>query len=197
MDNLKIINKYPILTKVKQIDSNSVLLKFSNHQYFDLEEDVYELIIFGNEIIKYIDHIKEYNLNTPTVVVDTITELDFFIGNMDEDPDWGDWNSVISITFEKYEGKFSKKTQEDWDNQLMYLIGDQVRTKSFQSVTNKEFKNQKYEEIKKMMDSVYIESHIKTNLNNLLDKIQNLNDGIFYSVFMDRFNSIKDITNKK
>lgn len=109
MDNLKIINKYPILTKVKQIDSNSVLLKFSNHQYFDLEEDVYELIIFGNEIIKYIDHIKEYNLNTPTVVVDTITELDFFIGNMDEDPDWGDWNSVISITFEKYDGKFSKK----------------------------------------------------------------------------------------
>lgn len=193
MDNLKIINKYSVLTEIKQIDSNSVLLKFSNHQYFDLEEDIYELIIFGNEIIKYIDCIKEYNLNTPTVVVDTITELDFFVGNMDEDPDWGDWNSVVSIAFEKYNGKFSKKTQEDWDNELMYLIGDQVRTKAFQSVANKEFRNQKYEEIRKMMDNVYIEPHIKTNLNNLLDKIHNLNDGFFYSVFMDKFNSIKDI----
>jgi len=193
MDNRKIVNKYPILTEVKQIDINSILLKFSNHQYFDTGEDVYELVIFGNDISKNIDRIKEHNLNSPTVIVDTIVELDIFIGNMDESPDWGDWNNSLSINFEKYDGKFSKKTQEDWDNELMYLIGDQVRTKAFQTVTNKEFRSQKHDEIRKIMDNVYIEPHIKINLNNLLDKIQNLDDGIFYSVFMDRFNSIKDI----
>ncbi|MPT30265.1 MAG: hypothetical protein E2600_01075 [Chryseobacterium sp.] len=66
-----------------------------------------------------IDLIKEYNLNTETVIVDELNELDFFVGNMDESPDWGDWNGHFSITFERYSGQFSEKTQEDWENEVM------------------------------------------------------------------------------
>lgn len=50
MKSLKIINKYPVLTDVKKIDDNSIVLKFRNYQYFDLENVIYELNIFGNEV---------------------------------------------------------------------------------------------------------------------------------------------------
>ncbi|WP_102981503.1 hypothetical protein [Chryseobacterium scophthalmum] len=187
MKTLKIVNKYPILTDVKKIDDNSIVLKFSNHQYFDLENNIYELNIFGNEVAKSIDLIKKYNLNTETVIVDEINELDFFVGNMDESPDWGDWNGHFSITFEKYIGKYSEKTQEDWENELMFLIGDQVRTKAFQSVTAIEFRTTKFEQTKKMIAENQIEPKIQDNLMLLLDKIQNLDDGEFYNIFMNGY----------
>lgn len=185
MNNFKIINKYPVLTDVKKIDDNSIVLKFSNHQYFDLENDIYELIIFGNEVAKNIDLIKEYNLNTETVIVDEIKELDFFVGNINESPDWGDWNGNFSIAFEKYSGTFSEKTQEDWRNALMYLIGDQVRTKAFQSVTDVEFRSTKFEQTKKIIIENQIAPEIQDNLISLLNKIQNLDDAEFYNIFMN------------
>jgi len=187
MNNLKIINKYPVLTDVKKIDDNSIVLKFSKHQYFDLENDIYELKIFGNGVAKSIDLIKEYNLNTETVIVDEINELDFFVGNINESPDWGDWNGHFSITFEKYSGKFSEKTQEDWENELMYVIGDQVRTKAFQSVANVEFRNTKLEQTKRMITENQIPPKIQNNLILLLNKIRNLDDGEFYNIFISGY----------
>ncbi|REC60798.1 hypothetical protein DRF65_18500 [Chryseobacterium pennae] len=170
----------------KKIDDNLIVLKFSNHQYFDLENDIYELNIFGNEVAKSIDLIKKYNLNTETVIVDEINELDFFVGNMDESPDWGDWNGNFSMTFERYSGQFSEKTQEDWENELMFLIGDQVRTKAFQSVIDVKFRSAKFEQTKKMIIENQIEPKIQDNLILLLNKIQNLDDGEFYHTFMNR-----------
>lgn len=185
MNNLNIVNKYPILTEVSKMDDDSILLKFSKHQYFDLEEDIYELKIVGNGIAKSMDLIQEYNLNTETVVVDETSELAFFVGNMNESPDWGDWNGHFSIPFEKYSGSFSKKTQEDWNNELMYLISDQVRTKSFQSVTDPEFRNTKFQELKKLIEENEIEPKVKEDLILLLNKIHSLDDGKFYDLFMN------------
>ncbi len=178
MNNLKIMNKYPVLTDVKKIDDNSIVLKFSN-QYF--ENDIYELKIFGNRVVKCIDLIKEYHLNTETVIVDEISELDFFVGNMNESEDW---NGHFSITFEKYSGKFFETTQEDWERGLMYLIRDQVGTKAFQLVTDVEFRNTIFEQIKKYITKCQIVPEIQDYLSSLLNKIQNLDDAGLYNVFM-------------
>ncbi|MBW1654579.1 hypothetical protein [Flavobacterium quisquiliarum] len=51
---------------------------------------------------KNIELINEYHLNFPTVIVDD-GELTFYSGYLDESPDWGDWTSAFSLSFEKYD----------------------------------------------------------------------------------------------
>ena len=184
MNTLKIANQYSILTEVQKIDDNTILLKFQKNQYFDIEDDIYELTIHGNEIAKETEQIEYYYLNAPTVIVDETNCLDFYIGNMDEHPDWGDWNLHLSISFEKYSGKFSDKTEEDWKNELKYIISDQVRTKAFQTVTNQEFRDSKYLQTKKIIEDAQIDQKIKQELMSKLDKIQSFDDYAFYNIFM-------------
>lgn len=184
MNKLKILNQYSVMTEVQKINNNSILLKFQKSQYFDIEDDIYELTIQGNEIAKNIEQIKYYHLDSPTVIVDETGYLEFFTGNLDEDPDWGDWNLHLEIGFEKYGGRFSKKTNEDWKNELKYIISDQVKTKAFQTVTNFEFRNAKYLQTKKMIEDAQINQEIKEELMLLLEKIQSFDDYKFYNIFM-------------
>ncbi len=184
MHALKIINQYSVMTEVQKIDENKILLKFQNSQYFDIEEEIYELTIQGNEIAKNIEQIKYDHLDSPTVIVDEINYLDFYSGNLDEHPDWGDWNLHLSIGFEQYSGKFSKKTSEDWKNELKYIISDQVNTEAFQRVTSFDFRNTKYLQTKKMIEDAEIDPKIKDELMSALHKIQSFDDSKFYSIFM-------------
>ena len=184
MNKLKIVNQYSVMTEVQKIDDDSIRLKFQKSQDFDTEDDIYELTIQGNEIAKNIELIKHYHLDSPTVIVDETNCLEFFTGNLDESPDWGDWNSHFSIEFEKYSGMFSNKSEEDWKNELKYIISDQVRTKAFQTVTNFEFRNVKYLQTKKMIEDAQIDQKIKEELMLLLEKIQSFDDYKFYNIFM-------------
>ncbi|AYN04053.1 hypothetical protein [Flavobacterium sp. 140616W15] len=99
---MKIINKYPILAEVQQLDENSILLKFVDYNRIGRNENVFVLKIIRKDIARSINLINECHLNYPTVVVDD-GELTFYNGNMDESPDWGDWTSSFGLTYEKYE----------------------------------------------------------------------------------------------
>ena len=106
---MKIINEYAVLTEVKKIDSNSILLKFKEEDYVGAPKNVFTLKIFGKDIPKYTELIKEELLNDFTAVEDQEIELIFHRGNIYESPDWGDWMSPFSIPFEKYETEFIDK----------------------------------------------------------------------------------------
>ncbi|NWL01736.1 hypothetical protein DM790_12980 [Flavobacterium collinsii] len=99
---MKIINKYPILTEVRKIDENSISLKFIDKYNNDQNKNVCILEIIGKDMAKNIELINEYHLNFPTVIVDD-GELTFYSGYLDESPDWGDWTSAFSLSFEKYD----------------------------------------------------------------------------------------------
>lgn len=95
-----------MLTEVEKVDEDSILLKFRENNYVGAREDVFALRIFGKDISKKIDLIKEYHLNDFTAVEDEKIELTFHRGNINESPDWGDWISAFSLPFEKYEAEF-------------------------------------------------------------------------------------------
>ncbi|HEY1038180.1 MAG TPA: hypothetical protein VGF30_02170 [Bacteroidia bacterium] len=101
---MKIISKYPLLTDVKKIDEDTIVLEFRNNQ--GVKGDLFVLKIIGTGISKKIELIKEYHLNVETVIEDEDTELIFYVGNLNESPDWGDWGSFFSLPFDKYEGTF-------------------------------------------------------------------------------------------
>jgi len=99
---MKIINKYPILAEVRKIDEDSILLKFIDKYLNVQNENVFMLQITGKDMAKNISLIIEYHLNFPTVIVDD-GELTFYSGDLNESPDWGDWTSAFSLSFEKYD----------------------------------------------------------------------------------------------
>ncbi|MGF2413803.1 MAG: hypothetical protein ACQUYJ_15835, partial [Ferruginibacter sp.] len=186
-ENTVIINKYSILTDVQKVNENAILLKFSSNQYFDTKEEIYGLNIWGENISQSISLIKEQHLNTPTVVIDEISELTFYSGNLDESPDWGDWMSDFSLSFDSYEGDFMLKTQEDWDNELLYLIGDRVRTAAFQSKIDSEFRKLTTKQMLYLINDAQIVSAVRKKLAALLSKLNELDDYSFYSLFIDNY----------
>ncbi|MFT3679919.1 MAG: hypothetical protein QM791_06580 [Ferruginibacter sp.] len=187
MQNFKPLNKYPILTAADALTEHSIALKFTADQYFDTREDIFILTITGNNIAQSIELIKEHNLNTETVVVDDTTELTFYIGNMNESPDWGDWTSYFSLNFEQYTGEFAAKTQKDWNDELIYLLANQVKTKAFRAVTEPAFREQKSDEIKKLLNTAQLNTAVKEKLSVLLNKINALDSSDFYNIFLKNY----------
>lgn len=127
---MEIINQYNILQSVKEIDRNTISIIFCEAEGLDWGKDAYQLTINGHHIADNIKMIKEFHLNSPTVILEELGELQFYHGYMDE---LGTWFSDFGLPFTAYSGKFVTKEQEDWDNQLLYSISDSVRTTAFQS----------------------------------------------------------------
>jgi len=200
MENLKIVNKYSILTDI-QIVEECLLLKFTDSQYFDTGEDIYFVKIFGQNLSEKAELLKVDHLNAPTVIVEEFGELAVYRGNLDESPDWGDWTNSLSLDFESYEGKFIDKTQEDWDNELIYLLGDKVRTKAFQSTVDSDFRKLATRQIQSFIDNSQIRNDIKENLSALLNRIDGLDDESYYGLLLNEENILNknfylDLSNK-
>ena len=179
---MNIVNKYGILISVKKINAQTIVLKFCQEQYFDLGQDVYELTIHGERMGERVASMEEF-LNWPLAIVQEGRNFDFY----EEDISFinEDWSTGMGFPVDAYEEQFTTKTQEDWEKQLLHLIGYQVKQEAFQSITNQVFRNKQSTTLKKEIKRSPIPSNIKPQLNALLEKIHNLDTGHFHNVFMN------------
>ncbi len=181
---MKVLNELPILVEVAGTNENAIRLKFVSTQYFDTDKYIFILNISGNNISQNIGSVKDRHLNTPTVVVDEVAEVEFYSGYLDESPDWGDWTSGISIAFTSYSGEFTLKTQEDWNNELVYVLGDRVRTAAFQSTIDSGFRESTAKQMLDLIKKARISEEVKERLASLLSKLNELDDCTFYNMFI-------------
>lgn len=174
-----------MLKDVSALNKNCILLKFQKAECFDIESDIYTLSIFGEDISKRIEEIKEAHLNISTVVVEQEQEFALYVGNLDEDPDWGDWWASVFLNFDKYEERFVTKTKEDWNDELISLVKERMVNKAFQSVTDLEFRKITSQNIQKITSNARLDENTKNHLRNQLNKIDNLTYGFYYEILMN------------
>ncbi|MGE6221233.1 hypothetical protein ACQKCH_15510 [Nubsella zeaxanthinifaciens] len=181
MNDYKIVNKREILVDVVQLTSDSVLLKFDYYSGFNSSKDIYVLTLYQKDIFHSIRTIRDEYLYGSIVIVEEDNELWFHKGKADEVEDW---NCSFITSFDKYEEFFVEKTGVDYNNELLFNIGNAVRTKAFQSVMNSDFLDDLVLKIGMQIDRAVLDSKERDRLKNVLLKARNLDEYTFFSAFM-------------
>ena len=92
--------------------------------------------------------------------------------------------ATLVHTADKDYKKLSEETLNSWCGDLIDSISEQVRTTAFQAATDPFFRNSTVKQLKDRIEQYPIPPMVKTSLNALLDKIQNLEVETFYEVFV-------------
>jgi hypothetical protein len=186
MEEFKIVNKLNILHDISIINKDSILIKFRSFGDFDLNTEIFEIEIFGDQVSRSAERLKEIHLDTPTVITEELpNELTFYIGEFDMTEDWG---SDISLNIINYKTRFVCKRITDWKIQYISLIRNIAKTKSFRE-TNPEpdrFAIMKYTEDYQISSSA-LPMETKDELKMMTTKIENLDNAAFYNIFLRDF----------
>ncbi|GGG58774.1 hypothetical protein [Epilithonimonas arachidiradicis] len=109
---MKIINQYPVLSNLVITDDNNIEFEFlcSPEQSSVFVVTIYGFKIDSDNLVELVEVLKKYHLDRETVLIEEDNCIQIFSGNIEENPDAGDWSSYFgSFGFENYKTEIIKK----------------------------------------------------------------------------------------